>query len=69
MISFESDEARLKRLRERLRAKSDEELIQFGKTIRRLKRSRVSGVLDAVDELNEAREEWKRRHPPRQGRG
>jgi len=31
MIGFESDEAYLRKLRERLQAMSDEELIKFGK--------------------------------------
>jgi hypothetical protein len=36
MIGFESDEAILQKLRERLRSMTDAELIEFGKTIRGL---------------------------------
>jgi hypothetical protein len=36
MIGFESDEAVLHKLRERLRSMTDNELIQFGKTVRGL---------------------------------
>lgn len=35
-IGFDSDEIILKKLRERLRRMSDEELIKFGKDVRRL---------------------------------
>ena len=35
-ISFESDEIILKKLRERLRRMTDEDLIKFGKEVRRL---------------------------------
>ncbi len=35
-ISFESDEIVLEKLRERLRRMTDEELITFGKDVRRL---------------------------------
>jgi hypothetical protein len=35
-IGFDSDEIILKKLRERLRRMSDEELIEFGKDVRRL---------------------------------
>ena len=35
-ISFQSDEEVLRKLRERLRKMSDEELIRFGKDVRRL---------------------------------
>ena len=35
-ISFESDEEVLRKLRERLRRMSDEELIKFGKQVRKL---------------------------------
>jgi len=68
-IGFESEEGQLRKLRERLREMSDEELVQFGKVARRLCRSRVSGITDTFDrQLELAREEWKRRHPPRQQR-
>jgi hypothetical protein len=36
MIGFESDEAILQKLRERLRSMTDQELIRFGKEVRRL---------------------------------
>ncbi len=36
MIGFESDETILQKLRERLRSMSDDELIRFGKEVRRL---------------------------------
>ena len=62
MIGFESDEVRLRKLREPLQAMSDEELIRFGRALRRI-RYRVSGVPDKVDQLAEARAEWRRRHP------
>ena len=64
MIGFESDEVRLRKLRERLQAMSDEELIRFGRMLRSILH-RVSGVPDKVDELGEARAEWRRRHPRR----
>jgi hypothetical protein len=62
MIGFESDQVRLRKLRERLQAMSDEELIRFGRMLRSLPH-RVSGVPDTVDQLAEARAEWMRRHP------
>ncbi len=55
MIGFESDEAILQKLRERLRSMTDEELIRFGKEVRRLAESPFQRQLD------EARAEWKRR--------
>jgi hypothetical protein len=36
MIGFETDEAILQKLRERLRRMTDEELIRFGKEVRKL---------------------------------
>jgi len=54
-ISFESDEAILEKLRERLRRMTDEELIKFGKDVRRLAENPFRRQLD------EARLEWKRR--------
>ena len=64
-IGFESAEVQLQRLRERLRLMSDEELVRFGKSLRRLCANRVSGVSDPIEQkLNEARAEWRRRHPP-----
>jgi hypothetical protein len=54
-IGFESEEVQRKKLRERLQAMSDEELIRYGRALRRVKAHRVSGVPDRVDELAEAR--------------
>ena len=54
-ISFESDEIILKKLRERLRRMTDEELIRFGKDVRRLADNPFQR------QLQEARAEWKRR--------
>ena len=54
-ISFESEEIILKKLRERLRRMTDEELIKFGKDVRRLAENPFQRQLD------EARQEWKRR--------
>ncbi len=46
-IGFESEEVQLRKLRERLRLMSDEELIQFGKECRNLVRAkRVSSSPD-----------------------
>jgi hypothetical protein len=55
MIGFESDEAILQKLRERLRRMTDEELIRFGKEVRRLAANPFQR------QLEEARREWKRR--------
>ena len=55
MIGFESDEAILQKLRERLRRMTDEELIKFGKDVRRLAENPFQR------QLEEARREWKRR--------
>jgi hypothetical protein len=54
-IGFDSDEVILEKLRERLRRMSDEELIKFGKEVRRLAENPFQRQLDA------ARAEWKRR--------
>jgi hypothetical protein len=54
-ISFESEEIILKKLRERLRRMTDEELIKFGKDVRRLAENPFQKQLEI------AREEWKRR--------
>jgi hypothetical protein len=54
-ISFQSDEEVLRKLRERLRRMSDEELIRVGKEIRKLAENPFQRQLD------EARAEWKRR--------
>jgi hypothetical protein len=55
MIGFGSDEAILQKLRERLRRMTDEELIKFGKGVRRLAENPFQR------QLEEARAEWKRR--------
>jgi hypothetical protein len=55
MIGFESDEAILHKLREQLRRMTDEELIRFGKDVRRLAENPFQR------QLEEARKEWKRR--------
>jgi hypothetical protein len=62
-VGFESEEIHLYRLRERLRAMSDEALITFGKQTRLLCGIRVSGTADPYKiQLREARQEWRRRH-------
>jgi hypothetical protein len=53
--AFDSDEIVLNKLRERLRKMTDEELIRFGKEVRRLAENPFQRQLD------EARAEWKRR--------
>jgi hypothetical protein len=55
-ISSESEEIVLKKLRERLRRITDEELIKFGKDVRRLAENPFTR------QLAEARAEWKRRN-------
>jgi hypothetical protein len=55
MIGFESDEAILQKLRERLRSMTDEDLIKFGKDVRRLAENPFQRRLEL------ARAEWKRR--------
>ena len=62
-IGFESEEVQRRKLRERLQAMTEEELIRFGLALRHAKTRRVSGVADRVDEFAEARAEWRRRHP------
>jgi hypothetical protein len=63
-IAFESQEVQLQKLRERLRQMTDEELIKFGKMVRGLSAPRVSVTPDPWKaQLNEARTEWRRRHP------
>src|SRR6266446_6152905 len=54
-ISFQSEEIVLEKLRERLRRMTDEELIRFGKDVRRLAENPFQR------QLEEARREWKRR--------
>jgi hypothetical protein len=63
-IAFESQDVQLQKLRERLRQMTDEELIKFGKMVRGLSAPRVSVTPDPWKaQLNEARTEWRRRHP------
>jgi hypothetical protein len=64
-VGFESEENKLRKLRERLHLMSDEELIQFGKECRELVRfKRVSASPDPWSvQLEEAMVEWRRRHP------
>jgi len=54
-ISFQSDEDVLRNSRERLRKMTDEELLRFGKEVRRLAENPFQR------QLEEARREWKRR--------
>jgi hypothetical protein len=63
-IGFESPEVTLAKLRERLRKMSDEELIEFGKLVRDLcYPPRVSPTPNPfLEQLETAREEWRRRH-------
>jgi len=57
-IGFDSDQVILNKLRERLRRMTDEELIRFGKDVRKLAANPFQRQLD------EARAEWKRRKLP-----
>ncbi len=57
-ISFQSDEEVLRKLREKLRKMSDQELIKFGKDVRRLAENPFQR------QLEEARAEWKQRKSP-----
>jgi hypothetical protein len=54
-ISFQSDEDVLRKLREKLRKMSDQELIKFGKGVRKLAENPFQR------QLEEARREWKQR--------
>ena len=54
-ISFQSDEEVLRKLRDKLRKMTDEELVRFGKEVRRLAENPFQR------QLEEARKEWKRR--------
>ena len=57
MIGFESEDVYVRRLRERLQAMGDEELIKFGKYARSLAGIRVSGLPDPYKiQLEEAQE-------------
>jgi uncharacterized protein HemY len=57
-ISFQSDEEALRELRDKLRKMTDEELVRFGKEVRRLAENPFQR------QLEEARREWKRRKLP-----
>jgi hypothetical protein len=51
-------------IRERLRAMTDDELIKFGREVRKLAEPRVIPVPDPWKmRLDLVREEWRRRHP------
>ena len=64
MIGFESEDAYVRRLRERLREMPEDELIEFGRYARSLAGIRVSGLPDPYKiQLEEARAEWRRRYP------
>jgi hypothetical protein len=54
-ISFQSDEEVLRKLRDKLRKMTDEQLIRFGKDVRRLAENPFQR------QLEEARREWRRR--------
>ena len=54
-ISFQSDEEVLRKLREKLRKMTDEELIKFGRDVRKLAENPFQLQLEL------AREEWRRR--------
>lgn len=63
-IASELEEKQLQKLRERLRQKSDEELVKFGQTVRGLSAPSVSGAPDPWKaQLQMARAEWRRRYP------
>ena len=54
-IDFQSEEAVLRNLRQKLRKMTDDELVRFGKEVRRLAENPFQRRLE------EARAEWKRR--------
>jgi len=58
-ISFQSDEEALQKLRDKLRKMTGEELIKFGKDVRRLAENPFQKQLEL------ARAEWKRRRKSR----
>jgi hypothetical protein len=64
-LGFEFEEVQLRKLRDRLRLMSDQELVRRGKECRNLVRARrVSATPDLWPaQLEPAREEWRRRHP------
>jgi uncharacterized protein HemY len=57
-ISFQSDEEVLRKLRDKLRKMTDEELVRFGKEVRWLAENPFQR------QLEEARREWKQRKLP-----
>jgi hypothetical protein len=61
MIGFESGEAILQKLRERLSSMTDNELIQFGRTVSELSEGPTGTSNPFQRQLDEARAEWKRR--------
>jgi len=61
-IGFESQEVTLIKLRARLRNMSDTELVRYGKATRSLCQDR-RGYAEFKVQLDEARAEWRRRHP------
>jgi hypothetical protein len=64
MIGFDSEDVTLRKLREQLEQTTDDELVTFGKYARSLAGLRISGTGDPYKvKLEEARAEWKRRHP------
>ena len=58
-IGFDSDDVILEKLRERLRRITDEELIRFGKDVRKLAENPIQRQLEAV------RAEWRRKRNQR----
>ena len=61
MIGFESDEAILQNLRERLSGMTDNELIQFGRAVSKLSEGPAGTSNPFKQQLEEARAEYKRR--------
>jgi hypothetical protein len=61
MIGFQSDEVVLRNLRERLRSMTDDELIQFGKTVRGLSEGSTRTSNPFKQQLEEAIAEFRRR--------
>jgi hypothetical protein len=70
MQSVGTNEFNLENIRTHLRGLSDEELIQFGKACRDMltPQANLGRPLREVFviQLQEARTEWRRRHPPKQ---
>jgi hypothetical protein len=65
-VSFLSEDELRERRRAELRAMSDEQLIEHGKTIRRIIGPHNPNVKPAegfLRQLEDARAEWRRRHP------